>query len=294
MSSTHISAHSSPTTVALIQPEQAVGEAQSVKPTDRAASADGIGSRVQNVAAGQPSGSSSASAHAVVPQVQGRAVVLSSAASDSNQMCLVEDDRQSMTDSQAQTSAEEVASRVQDATADVSAQLPGRVTVAHAALATPPAVNAESAPADAASAEAAAAAQMALDAEVARHLQDEEDSKTAGFDSGLQSVESMAALQAKTDALQADTEKLLRGSKLRPVGTSNQASSQPSWEELDQLQLELVMANSLSQYAYVGEKAPLEPRAGADKDSPHGRLPFFFSRVRSIKGEDNNVAWLCV
>ncbi len=104
----------------------------------------------------------------------------------------------------------------------------------------------------------------------------------------------MAALQAKTDTLQADTEKLLRESKLRLAGTSNQASSQLSWEEVEQLQFELVMAQSLGQSAYVGEKAPLEPGAGADKDSPHGRLPLSFSRVRPIKGEDIKLAWLCV
>ena len=59
---------------------------------------------------------------------------------------------------------------------------------------------------------------------------------------------------------------------------------------MDQEQLELGIAVSLSQYACVGKKVPLEPRAGADKDSPYDRLPRKFSDVRAIKGEENNVA----
>ena len=42
------------------------------------------------------------SADVVVPQVEGRAVVQSSAAADGDQICLVEDDRQCVTGSQAQ------------------------------------------------------------------------------------------------------------------------------------------------------------------------------------------------
>ncbi|KAL0024855.1 hypothetical protein WJX79_006772 [Trebouxia sp. C0005] len=37
----------------------------------------------------------------------------------------------------------------------------------------------------------------------------------------------------------------------------------------------------------VVPQTPLETRAGADRDSPYGRLPFFFSHVRSIKGDGN-------
>jgi hypothetical protein len=313
VSSRDVSAESSPAAVTLIQPEQAVGEAQSMTstgdvgprvqgpPVDRAPHsisaiqtvlpASNTNSQQQDAAASQPLDLFSASADVVVPQVQGRAVVHSSAAADSNQICLVEDDRQSVADSQAHASAEEVASRVQDATADASPLVHGKATEAHAALATPLAVNAESAPADAASAEAAAAAQMALDAEVAGHLH-EEDCKSAGIDSQLQSDEAMVALQAK---LLADIEQLHRRAKLHPITPFSQPSPPLSYEEkMDQEQLELGIAVSLSQYACVGKKVPLEPRAGADKDSPHGRLPFFFSHVRPIKGEDNNVAWLCV
>jgi len=225
-----------------------------------------------------------------VPQVQGRAVVQSSAAVDSNQICLVEDDRQSVAGGQAHASAEEVASRVQDVNADVSAQDHGRATEAHAALATPPAMNAESAPANAASPDAAAAAdaRMASDVAVARWLQDEEDCMSAWSHSGLlQSVKSSSALQAQTDTLQADREQLC------PIGTSYQASSVLSYEEnMNQRLLEQGIAASLGQSAVacVGRKVPLETRAGADKDSPYGRLPFIFSHMRSIKGEDNNVA----
>ncbi|KAA6420423.1 MAG: hypothetical protein FRX49_09585 [Trebouxia sp. A1-2] len=118
----------------------------------------------QYAAASQPSSLSSASADVVVPQVQGRAVVESSAAVDGDQICLVEDDRQPLNDGQALASAEEVASR-----------------------------------------------------------------------------------------------------------------------------LEQAIALSLGQSAVVcvGGKTPLETRAGADRDSPYGRLPFFFSHVRSIKGDGN-------
>ncbi len=309
VSSGDVSAQSSLTAVSLMQPEQAVGEAQSMTstgdagprvqgpPVDRTPQAV---SAIQAVlpasdanfqqryaAASQPLGSSSASAEIVVPQVQGSAVVHSSAALDSNHICLVEDDRQSMTDSQAHASAEEVASRVQDATADVSAQLPGRVTVAHAALANSPAVNAESAPADAASAEAAAAAEarMASDAAMASWLQDEEDYMSAWSDSELlQSVQSSSAVQAQSDTPQSDL-------KLRPIGISYQASSVLSYEE--QMYQQATDA-SLEDYECVGEKAPMEIRAGADKDSPWGRLPCKFSDVRAIKGDENNVAWLCV
>ena len=151
----------------------------------------------QFAAVSQPFSLSSASAGAVVPQVQGNAVVHSSAASDSNQIYLVEHDRQSVTGSQAHASEEEVASRVQDATADVSAQLPSKATVGHAALANPPAENAESASTDAASAEAAAAAEarMASDAAMARRLQDDEDYMSAWSGSELlQSVQSSSAV----------------------------------------------------------------------------------------------------
>ncbi len=64
----------------------------------------------------------------------------SPAAVDGGQICHVKDDRQSVDGGQAHASAEEVASQVQDATADASPQVHGRATVAHAALATFPAV----------------------------------------------------------------------------------------------------------------------------------------------------------
>ncbi len=55
---------------------------------------------------------------------------------------------------------------------------------------------------------------MTSDAALARRLQHENDCKSAGRDSGLQSVKSISALQAEPDTLQADIE------KLRPVSTS--------------------------------------------------------------------------
>ena len=193
-----------------------------------------------------------------------------------------------MTDSQAHASAEEVASRVQDATADASPLVHGRATVAHAALPNPPAEDAESAPADAASAEAAAAAEarMVSDAAMASWWQDQEDSMIAGL---LQSVNSGSALQAETDTLQAEPDQLFF------IGTSDQTPSGLSYEEdMNQRLFDQTVANSLGEYACVGDKVPLEPRAGVDKDSPHGRLPHKVSFVRSILGEENIVAWLCV
>ena len=50
---------------------------------------------------------------------------------------------------------------------------------------------------------------------------------------------------------------------------------------------------TLEDFKCVGEKAPMEIRAGVNKD-PHGRLPRKVSFVRSILGEENNMAWLCV
>lgn len=253
---------------------QSVGATHTMLPTSDA------NSQQQDAAASQPSDLFSASAGIVVPQVQGKAVVQSSAALDSSQMCLVEDDRQSVTDGQAHASAEEVASRVQDATADASPSVHGKATEAHAALATPLAVVAESASTDAASAEAAAAAEarMASDAAMASWLQDEEDRMSAWTDLGLlQSVQSSSALQ--------DMEQLC------PIGTSYQESSVLSCEDkMDQQATDA----SLEDCECVGEKAPMEIRAGADKDSPWGRLPRKFPDVRAIKGEENNVAWLCV
>ncbi|KAL0024811.1 hypothetical protein WJX79_000215 [Trebouxia sp. C0005] len=61
-------------------------------------------------------------------------------------------------------------------------------------------------------------------------------------------------------------------------------------EQIYQLQLEQATTESLRQSAVecVGRsKTPLETRAGADKDSPWGRLPHKFSHVRSIKGDGN-------
>jgi hypothetical protein len=289
LSSRDVSAQSSPDAVSLLQPQQAVGDAQSTRSTGAAASAmlaDEIGSRVQDAAANQPLGSSSATAD----------VVQSPAAVDGGQICHVKDDRQSVDGGQAHASAEEVASQVQDATADASPQVHGRATVAHAALATFPAVNAESAPTNAASAMAVAAAdaQIASDADLARRLQHEENCKSAGRDSGAQSVKSISALQADGDRLQAEFEALASRPKLRPISTSSQASSLLSWEEVGQLQLEMAIALSLGQSAMVcvGGQAPLETRAEADKDTPWGRLPLNFSHVRSIKGEERHVAWL--
>jgi len=302
MSSRDTSADLSPAAVTLIQPEQAVGEAQSMTstgddwprvqgpPVDRATQsvsaiqamlpASDANSQQQDAAASQPLDLFSASADVVVPKVQGRAVVHSSASLDGTQICLVEDDRRSVAGGQAHASAEEVASRVQDATADASPLVHGKATEAHAALATPLAVNAESAPADAASAEAAAAAEarMASDAAMASWLQDEEDRMSAWSDLGLlQSVQSSSALQ--------DMEQLC------PIGTSYQESSVLSCEDkMDQQATDA----SLEDCECVGEKAPMEIRAGADKDSPWGRLPRKFPDVRAIKGEENNVAWLCV
>jgi len=313
MSSRDTSADLSPAAVTLIQPEQAVGEAQSMTstgdagprvqgpPVDRATQsvsaiqamlpASDANSQQQDAAASQPLDLFSASADVVVPKVQGRAVVHSSASLDGTQICLVEDDRRSVAGGQAHASAEEVASRVQDATADASPLVHGKATEAHAALATPLAVNAESAPADAASAEAAAAAQMALVAAVARHLH-EEDCKSAGIDSRLQSDEAMVAQQA---AILADIGQLHRRAKLHPITTFSQPSPLAAYEEnFFQLEFEQAVANSLGECAYVGKRVPLEPRAGADKDSPYGRLPRKFSDVRAIKGEENHVAWLCV
>ena len=190
-----------------------------------------------------------------------------------------------MTDSQAHASAEEVASRVPDATADASPLVHGRATVAHAALPNPPAEDAESASADAASAEAAAAAEarMVSDAAMASF---QEDSMIAG---PLQSVNSGSALQAETDTLQAELDQLCS------IGTSDQTPSGLSYaEDMNQRLFDQTVAKSLGEYACVGDKVPLEPRAGVDKDSPHGRLPHKVSFVRSILGEENIVAWLCV
>ena len=145
---------------------------------------------------------------------------------------------------------------MQDATADASPLVHGKATEAHAALATPLAVNAESAPADAASAEAAAAAQMALVAAVARHLH-EEDCKSAGIDSRLQSDEAMVAQQA---AILADIGQLHRRAKLHPITTFSQPSPLASYEEnFFQLEFEQAVANSLGECAYVGKRVPLEP-----------------------------------
>ncbi len=264
VSSRDVSAQSSPRAVCLLQPEQAVGDAQSMRstgdagprvqgpPVDRAPQsvsaiqamlpASDANSQQQYAAASQPLGRSSASADIVVPKVQGRAVVQSSAAVDGDQICLVEEDRQSMAGGQAHASAEEVASRVQGATADASPQVCHTASKGHAALATSPAMDAESAPANTASnmAAAAADAHTVLDADLAWILQHE--------------------------------------------------------EEINQQLLELGISESLGQSAVecVGGKTPLETRAGADKDSPWGRLPHKFSHVRSIKGEERHVAWLCV
>ncbi len=141
---------------------------------------------------------------------------------------------------------------------------------------------------------AAADAQIASDADLARRLQHEENCKSAGRDSGAQSVKSISALQADGDRLQAEFEALASRPKLRPISTSSQASSLLSWEEVGQLQLEMAIALSLGQSAMVcvGGQAPLETRAEADKDTPWGRLPLNFSHVRSIKGEERHVAWL--
>ncbi len=314
-----MSAQLSPRAVSLLQPQQAVGDAQSMRstgdagprvqgpPVDRAPQSVSAAQPVlpaseatcqqQDAAASQPLGSSSATADVVVPQVQGRAVLQSPTAVDGEQICLVEADRQSVDGGQAHASAEEVASRVQDATADATPQVHGRATEAHAALATSPVANAESAPTNAASAMAAAAAdaQIASDADLARRLQHEVDCKSAGRNSGLQSVKSISALQAESDRLQADIESLSSRPKLRPI--SSQASSLLSWEEeVEQLLLEQAIAESLGQsaLAFVGGQAPSETRAEADKDTPWGRLPIKFPLVRSIKGEERHVAWLCV
>ena len=316
MSSRDVSAESSPRAVCLLQPEQAVGDAQGIKSAGNARPqvqnppvgrvpqpvsaiqavlpASDANPQQQYAAASQPSSLSSASADVVVPQVQGRAVVESSAAVDGDQICLVEDDRQPLNDGQALASAEEVASRVQDATVDDSPQVLDRATLEHAALATSPAVNAEPAPTNAATAEAAAAAEspMDTDADIAIWLQHEEDCKSAGRELWLHSVESMAAL-----GLHADIGKLRRRSKLRPISTSYHVLPMLSWQDMYQcMQLEQAIALSLGQSAVVcvGGKTPLETRAGADRDSPYGRLPFFFSHVRSIKGEEISVAWLCI
>ena len=104
-----VSAESSPAAVTLIQPEQAVGEAQSITstgdagprvqgpPVDRATQSvsatqamlptSDTNFQQQDAAAIQPLDLSNASADVVVPQVQGRADVHSSAAADSNQIC---------------------------------------------------------------------------------------------------------------------------------------------------------------------------------------------------------------
>ncbi len=254
---------------------------QSLSATQAVLPASDAKSQQQDAAASQHLGSSGASVEIVVPQMQGSAMVHSSAAVDSNQMCLVEDDRQSVAGVQAHASAEEVASRVQDTTADVSAQLPGRATEAHAALANPPAVIAESASADAASAEAAAVAEarMVSDAAMASWWQDQEDSMIAGL---LQSVSSGSALQ-ETDTLQAELDQLCS------IGTSDQTPSGLSFEEdMYQRLFDQTVANSLGEYACAGDKVPLEPRAGVDKDSPHGRLPHKVSVVRSILGEEKD------
>ena len=224
MSSRDVSSQSSPAAASLLQPEQAFGDAQSVTSTGTAASAmsaDEIGSRVQNSAASQPLGSSSASAGVVVPQVQGRAVAQTSAATDGHQICFLEDDRQSVAESQAHASAEEVASGVQGATADVSPQVHDTAIKGHAMS---PAGNAESASANVASAEA----QMALDAAVARWWQNVEDCKGAGLDSGLQSVESMAALEGE---ILADIGQLHRRLKLHPITSYSQPSTVLSYGE---------------------------------------------------------------
>ncbi|DBA66779.1 TPA: OTU domain, ubiquitin aldehyde binding [Trebouxia sp. C0005] len=305
MSSRDVTAESSPTAVCLLQPEQAVGDAQSMRSTGDAGSrvqgppvdrvpqsvsaiqaelpAD-VNSQQQYAAASQPLELSSAFADVVVPQVQGRAVVQSSA--DGNQVCLAEDDRQSMTGSQTHASAEEIAPQVQGATADASPQVSDTASKGHAALARSPPVNVESAPANAASAEAAAAADalMASDAAFAIWLQQEEHCKSAGHESGLHSIESMAAFEAE---LHADIEELRHRSNMRPIRTSYPCVTQ---EQIYQLQLEQATTESLRQSAVecVGRsKTPLETRAGADKDSPWGRLPHKFSHVRSIKGDGN-------
>ena len=274
MSSRDVSPQSSPAAASLIQPEQAFGDAQSVKSTGTAASAmlaDEIGS-------------SSASADVVVPQVQGRAVAQSSAAIDGDQICFLEDDRQSVAESQAHASAEEAASRVLGATADVSPQHHDTAIKGHATLAMSLAGNAESASANAANAEAP----MALDAAMARWWQDKEDCKGAGLVSTLQSNESMAALEGE---IVADIGQLHRRPKLHPITTYSQPSTVLSYgEKIYQLELEQAVAASLQQSECVGEKVPLESRAGDDKDSPYGRLPRIFSRVRSIKGEERHVA----
>ena len=109
MSSTDVSTQSSTTAVTLIQAEQAVGEAESLTstgdagpqvqgpPVDRATQSVSATQAVlptsdtnfqqQDAAAIQPLDLSNASADVVVPQVQGRADVHSSAAADSNQIC---------------------------------------------------------------------------------------------------------------------------------------------------------------------------------------------------------------
>ena len=109
VSSGDVSAQSSLTAVSLMQPEQAVGEAQSMTstgdagprvqgpPVDRATQSVSATQAVlptsdtnfqqQDAAAIQPLDLSNASADVVVPQVQGRADVHSSAAADSNQIC---------------------------------------------------------------------------------------------------------------------------------------------------------------------------------------------------------------
>ncbi|DBB14961.1 TPA: hypothetical protein ACH3X3_004558 [Trebouxia sp. C0006] len=278
MSSTDVSTQSSTTAVTLIQAEQAVGEAESLTSTGDA------GPQVQGPPVDRATQSVSAT-QAVLPtsdtnfQQQDAAAIqpldLSNASAD------VVDDRQSVTDSQAHASAEEVASRVPDATADASPLVHGRATVAHAALPNPPAEDAESAPADAASAEAAAAAEarMVSDAAMASWWQDQEDSMIAGL---LQSVNSGSALQAETDTLQAEPDQLFF------IGTSDQTPSGLSYEEdMNQRLFDQTVANSLGEYACVGDKVPLEPRAGVDKDSPHGRLPHKVSFVRSILGDGN-------
>ena len=210
MSSRDVSPQSSPAAASLIQPEHA----QSVKSTGTAASAmlaDEIGS-------------SSTSADVVVLQVQGRAVAQNSAAIDGDQICFLEDDRQSVAESQAHASAEEAASRVHGATADVSPQLHDTAIKGHATPGMSPAGNAESASANAASAEAS----MALDAAMARWWQNGEDCKGAGLDSRLQSNESMAALEGE---ILADIGQLHRRLKLHPITSYSQPSTVLSYGE---------------------------------------------------------------
>ena len=98
----------------------------------------------------------------------------------------------------------------------------------------------------------------------------------------------MAALEGE---ILADIGQLHRRPKLHPITTHSQPSSLLSYgEKIYQLELEQAVAASLEQSACVGEKVPLQSRAGDDKDSPYGRLPRKFPHVRSIKGEERHVA----